>query len=574
MATAALTSAPERSMIRDPVVALPLAVAGGLAVGWLGVHEQVAGSRIAVDLALAWALVVAFVVVVDRPRRHRTGWALAAAAAALLAADLEWAGSSVLWTLGFVLEGLWVAIVAALVLTFPDGRAWSRKTRFAIAAGLAVTIGAQLAGVLVSPDTRNLLAVTPDEGVAHAIDRVQEVSGAVFGLVVLVVVSRRLGGLRGTARRSQGPLLVTAAVSGLIGLVWLGWVIATDSQATTFETIARAAAVSLPVAVVAGSLWSQLRRPQASDLVVELRTRGPATMRERLARALGDPTLDVAYRLDDGRYVDAAGRPAEFPDGGDRAVTPVTVGGKTVAALIHDPALLDEPALVESVRATAALVLENEHLAAEVRSQLAEVRASRGRIVAATDAERQRIERNLHDGAQQRLVTLSVSLGLEAARADPAAAPVLARAQDEVEQAMAELRDLARGIHPTLLRDEGLQVAVEALARRAPLPVTVHGQVRGRLGEPVELAGYFLVSEALTNVAKHASATEASVLLEQLPEKLRVTVADDGTGGAEITPGSGLAGLRDRLEAIDATLVVESRPGRGTTVVGEFPCVS
>ena len=240
-------------------------------------------------------------------------------------------------------------------------------------------------------------------------------------------------------------------------------------------------------------------------------------MRERLARALGDPTLEVVYRLADGRYVDATGRPVSLPDRADRAVTAVTAGGEEIAALVHDPALLDEPALVESVRATAGLVLENERLAAEVRSQLAEVRASRGRIVTATDAERRRIERDLHDGAQQRLVTLSVALGLEAARADPAAADVLSRAQDEVEAALVELRELARGIHPALLRDEGLEAAVEALARRAPLPVTVHGTVRGRLSDPIELAAYFVVSEALTNVVKHASATEASVLLEREP---------------------------------------------------------
>jgi signal transduction histidine kinase len=245
-----------------------------------------------------------------------------------------------------------------------------------------------------------------------------------------------------------------------------------------------------------------------------------------------------------------------------------------VAALVHDPALLDEPALVESVRATAALVLENERLAAEVRSQLAEVRASRGRIVAAADGERIRIERNLHDGAQQRLVTLSVSLGLEAARADPAAAEALSRAQDEVEQAIAELRELARGIHPTLLRDEGLQAAVEALARRAPLPVTVESTVADRLPDPVELAAYFVVSEALTNVAKHASAMQASVLLEREPGLLRVTVADDGAGGAQMAAGSGLAGLRDRLDALDATLAIRSRPGQGTTIRAELPCES
>jgi signal transduction histidine kinase len=202
------------------------------------------------------------------------------------------------------------------------------------------------------------------------------------------------------------------------------------------------------------------------------------------------------------------------------------------------------------------------------------VRASRGRIVAAADAERRRIERNLHDGAQQRLVTLSVALGLEASRADPAGAGVLSRAQDEVEQAIGELRELARGIHPTLLRDEGLEAAVAAFARRAPLPVKVQSTVQARLPDPVELAAYFTVSEALTNIVKHASASEASVLLQREPGTLRVTVTDNGVGGARIGSDSGLAGLRDRLEALDATLAIESAAGQGTTVCALFPCAS
>ena len=196
-------------------------------------------------------------------------------------------------------------------------------------------------------------------------------------------------------------------------------------------------------------------------------------------------------------------------------MTALTSGGEELAVLVHDPALLDEPGLVESVRATAGLVLENERLAAQVRSQLAEVRASRGRIVAAADAERRRIERNLHDGAQQRLVTLSIALGLEASRAGEDTAGALARAQDEIEQAITELRELARGIHPTLLRDEGLEAAVVSLARRTPLPVTVHGSVSTRVPDTVALAAYFVVAEALTNVVKHASAPEASVVLDQ-----------------------------------------------------------
>jgi signal transduction histidine kinase len=242
--------------------------------------------------------------------------------------------------------------------------------------------------------------------------------------------------------------------------------------------------------------------------------------------------------------------------------------------LVHDPALLDEPGVVDSVRATAGLVLENERLAAEVRSQLAEVRASRGRIVAAADAERRRIERNLHDGAQQRLVTLSMALGLEASRSDAGAAGALSRAQDEIEQAIAELRELARGIHPTLLRDEGLQAAVSSLARRSPLPVTLEGSVPARLPDTVALAAYFVVAEALTNVVKHAAATEASVVLEQKNGTLRVTVGDNGVGGASLAGESGLAGLRDRLEALDATLAFDSPTGGGTTVRAEFPCAS
>ncbi len=574
MTSAVVTPSPSRVVLRDPVLLLPVAVAAGLAVGWLGVHERVSGTRIAADLVLSWALVAASLVVLERPRWRRATWLLAASAFALLGADLDWASSHALWTLGLLFEGLWAALLVQLVLTFPEGRAWSRVAKVAIVAAYAVTLGGQLLGAFVVPDARSVLSVAPHASVAHALDRAQEISGVVLGVVALFLVLHRWRVLRGPARRVQGPLLVAAAITVPTSVLWLSWVIATDAGTSMLATIDRAVALSLPLGVVAGIVWSRLRRPEASELVVELRTEAAASMRERLARALGDPTLDVAYRLGDGRYVDAAGQPIEMPQRDDRAVTAVTAGGEEIAALVHDPALLDEPALVESVRATAGLVLENERLAAEVRSQLAEVRASRGRIVAAADAERRRIERNLHDGAQQRLVTLSLSLGLEASRADAATADVLSHAQDDVEQAIAELRELARGIHPTLLRDEGLETAVEALARRTPLPVTVRGAVPDRLPDPVELAAYFVVSEALTNVVKHASASEALVLLEREPDTLRVTVTDRGIGGASIAVDSGLAGLRDRLDALDATLVIESEPARGTTVRAEIPCGS
>jgi signal transduction histidine kinase len=575
MSSTALTTAPsDRGALRDPVLLVPLVVAGGLAIGWLGVDHGAPGPRVAADLALAWALVGASVVVLERPRWRPARLLLAAAAFAVLAADLRWSHRHALWTLGLLVAALWVALLVHLVLTFPEGRPWSRAAAVAIAAAYVIALAGQILDALVNSTTRDALSVAPRTGVQHAIERTQQVAALALAFVVLILVLERVRVVRGPARRAQLPLLAAASAAAVAGIVWLGSLLASGGRTSALETAARWVAVALPLGVVAGIVRSGLRRREASALVVELRAETAGGLKERLARALGDPSLDVAYRLDDGRYVDSEGRPVELPDGTARAVTAVTSGGAEIAALVHDPALLDEPALVDAVRATAELVLENERLAAQVLSQLAEVRASRGRIVAAADAERRRIERNLHDGAQQRLVALSVLLGLEAARADGATSDTLGRAQEEVDGAIGELRELARGIHPTLLRDDGLEPAVRALARRTPIAVTVHAAVGERLPDPVELAAYFLVAEALTNVVKHASATEASVLLERDASVLRVTVADNGIGGAHVAADSGLAGLRDRLEALDTALVIESERGRGTAVCASIPCAS
>jgi signal transduction histidine kinase len=574
MSSAVVTSSQTRSVLGDPVLLVPAVVGGALAVGWLGSGTGVSGTRVATDIALSWSLVAASLLALERTRWRRSRLLLAAAAFALLAADLQWAGSHLLWTFGFLFEALWVAFLAQLVLTYPEGHPWSHAARIAVAGAYAAAFGGQLVDVVVLPDSRNVLSVVPQQTVADVVDRAQGVSGIVVVLAALFLLVRRLLVLRGPARRAQAPLLACAAVTVPTTLIWLGWVSARGTSAPALETLGRGVSLLVPFGVIAGIVWSRLHRREASDLVVELRTGGAASLRERLARVLGDPTLEVAYRLGDGRYVDADGRPLELPDNSDRAITLITAQGEEVAVLVHDPALLDEPALVESVRATAGLVLENERLAAEVRAQLAEVRASRARLVAATDAERRRLERNLHDGAQQRLVTLSVALGLAASRSDADAIDVLSDAQDEVEEAIAELRELARGIHPTLLREEGLEAAVESLARRTPLPVVVEGSVGDGLPDTVALAAYFLVSEALTNVVKHASASEATVRFERAPDTLRIEVRDDGIGGARAAADSGLAGLRDRLEALDAKLVVASEPGRGTSIRTEIPCGS
>ena len=243
--------------------------------------------------------------------------------------------------------------------------------------------------------------------------------------------------------------------------------------------------------------------------------------------------------------------------------------------LIHDAALEHNAGLVESVSAAAGLALQNERLQAELRARLVELQASRARLVEATDAERRRIERDLHDGTQQRLVSIAMSLGLAEAKlpADPEhAKPIVAETRTALAVALAELRDLTQGIYPTILSERGLSAALDELCSRSALTAHLRLFLDGRLPIPVETAAYYVVSEALTNAAKHSQAAEVRVAASCSGGILTVEVADDGVGGAGNGKGSGLRGLADRVEALDGRLTVSSPPGRGTTLRAEFPC--
>jgi signal transduction histidine kinase len=209
-----------------------------------------------------------------------------------------------------------------------------------------------------------------------------------------------------------------------------------------------------------------------------------------------------------------------------------------------------------------------------LRDRVDDLRTARQRIIAAADAERRRIERDLHDGAQQRMVAVAVTLGLAEARftSDPESAlALIAQARVDAQAAVKELRELARGIHPAVLSDHGLGPALEALASRAPVPVDVIGVPECPLAHEIEACAYFVTAEALTNVAKYARASSASVELTLEDDRLRVQVRDDGVGGADPTTGTGLRGLRDRVDALDGDLEVDSPPGGGTTVTVEVP---
>jgi signal transduction histidine kinase len=245
------------------------------------------------------------------------------------------------------------------------------------------------------------------------------------------------------------------------------------------------------------------------------------------------------------------------------------------AVLVHDAGLEHEAQLVRLTAAAAGMALEHARLQAEVQAQLEQVRASRARIVEAGDAERRRLERDLHDGAQQRLVTLSLALGMardRAAGADPELGSLIESASKEAREALTELRELARGIHPAVLTETGLTGAIQALAERSLVATTITAVPDGRFPAAIEATAYFVVSEALANVAKHAGADGAQVTIQRRPGRLVVEVSDDGAGGARPEAGSGLRGLADRVASVGGVLRVDSPPGGGTRLEADIPC--
>jgi signal transduction histidine kinase len=352
------------------------------------------------------------------------------------------------------------------------------------------------------------------------------------------------------------------------------------SGQVAFETLRRVTLFVIglaPLVFLAALLHARLARASVGDLFVELRrSPAPGDLRDALARALGDPSLTLVYWLPEFEsWADLDGEVVALDAGGDgRAVTLIDREGTHVAAMTHDPAVNDEPELLQAVAAAAAIALENAQLHAEARARVAELTASRERIVAAGDAERRRLERNLHDGAQQRLVAVALQLRLlqRRIRADPATAEQLVTvASAELAQSLDELRELARGIHPAVL-EHGLAGALDALANRSAVATTVSYDAPGRLPQPVELAAYFVACEALTNVAKYAHATTARVCVWRNEAAAFIEIVDDGVGGADDSLGSGLRGLADRVEALSGRLRVVSPVGAGTTVTAELPC--
>ena len=565
---------------RGRVAALLALGAVGLAVGvavaaliLTSDHIDDRGVEAALALLVGWSFIGTGMFAWWRRPANRTGLLMIAAGFALFASELSASDEDLLFTIGLALDGLFIAVVAHLLVAFPTGRLQTRAERAVAAVGYFTVTALQVPSLLFEePDEpRNLLIVEPDQGLSDALDAVQY--GVAVALVVcsVVLIVRRERATGGARRRALMPVLWTGGIAFASFLITNGFD-AAGAPSRTLEWISQALVATVPFGFLAGLLRSRLAEGAALSALVarlgDLPGEGP--LRAALAEALGDPSLALAYWLpESSRFVDALGRPVTVSGPG---WTEVELHGRRIAAIAHDPSLSEEPELVRTAGAAAALALENQRLSAELRARIEELRTSRARLVEAGDAERRRLERNLHDGAQSRLVALALKLRLARMNVDPGskAALLLDESSAELQESLDELRELARGIHPAILSDRGLEAALRALADRAPVPVSLT-VAAGELPPTVETAIYFVVAEALTNVAKYARASAATVAVQRTPDGVTVEITDDGTGGADVTAGSGLRGLEDRVAALDGRLEVHSPPGGGTRLRVEIP---
>ena len=589
MASVALAPRADAGPIRappKPAVLLAIALAGCAAAGFSVVsaltsdHVREPHAQAALIVWVILAYVLAGVIAWWRRPGIRLGPLMIAAGFGVFISMLGWSNVDLLRTIGQTLDFLPPILFLHVFLAYPSGRLEQPLERAIVAAAYVTGIGLGLVRMLLGgfgPD--GMFQLTSEPSVADALLRVQLVSSAALAVAGIgVLVARR----RGTGRplRRSLALLHDSFAFALVMIAVLAMRHALGI--TGFETLQRITffVVGLaPLAFLVGLLHARLARSAVGELLLELRADpAPRDLRDALARALRDPSLRLAYWLPQFRsWADLNGRAMELPSNGDgRATTLINRDGERVAALLHDPALRDEPELLDAVGTAAGIALENGRLHAELRARLEELKGSRARIVEAGQNERRRLERNLHDGAQQRLIALSLELSLLEQRleGDPEARVRLDQARREVATSLEELRDVARGIHPAVVSGHGLAVALEQLAARAPVPVRLNVQVAGRLPESLEVAAFYLVSESLANVGKHAKATAATVEVARTNGQVVVEVVDDGIGGADTELGSGLRGLADRVEALEGQLRVWSPKGGGTRLRAEIPCAS
>ena len=487
---------------------------------------------------------------------------------------VEWnnpeTGSAVVFTVGLAFSAAYPAVVAHCALAWPDGVIAGRVGRAVVAAAYVGAVGLlgiapalvfdpAAAGCFSCPD--NLLRVG-----ASVSDRFLDAGLRVapfWAVAVVLVVGWRLARASPAARRLVGPVAVPAAALVLLFGLQTARSVARGALAADPGDRSLWVAQSVALALMTCGVllaWVRARRSRAAlaQIVLDL---SPGQSGEGLAGGLaisfGDPSLTLSYPLRDGRLVDRNGSELEETT---EAQTPVVRGGETIALVGHRAGLFDDPTLVAELGSAAKLVLDNERLQAELQARLAELRGARARIVEVGDAERRRIERNLHDGAQQQLVGLAIRLRLARASASPELEERLEAAENDVRAALAQLRELAHGLFPVSLAEEGLAVALAELADGADAPVRVTRAPEGRFDQAVESAAYFLVA----HITGRARTLSVDVHVDE--GSLVVELSGEGL------PNDGLTEIEDRIGAVDGSIAVE--PGTISAVLPAIPIPS
>jgi signal transduction histidine kinase len=508
---------------------------------------------------------------------------------------LTWAPPAVDASLTVVASAA-AALLAHLALVFPSGHidtafgrwtvylayAWSLGISFAVEAANGRLVWESLGFDCDEIYCRPTLGFWQSIEARSATGTIANIGNLVVLAITLLAFSQRWQRSTPVQRRELRPvwipLVLIAGTSVAISIA--GLLGASESTLLALRDLRSLVQIVGPVIIVLGLLRAGSAASGVSDFVRDIRnTSNRGDLQAALARALEDPTLSIRFPDGSPRWdselPEATHEPANSANGrGQSKIALVTDSeGRTVAAIVHDAGL--DPSAVAGAVAVVSIAIENDALHAEVLAQLAEVEASRARIVEAADAERRRVERNLHDGAQQRLLTLAMALRAARRQVGPSdgAAVALDEASDQLRLAIDELRELARGIHPAILTDSGIGPAVRALADRSPVPVTRLDLTPGRFPAPIESTVYFVVAEALANVAKHAGASSVTIAVRSEGDSIEVVVADDGVGGASTTRagGSGLRGLVDRVAAVGGTVDLDSPPGDGTRVRVRIP---
>jgi signal transduction histidine kinase len=542
----------------------------------------------------AWGFIAAGTIARGRAATARTGSLMLAVGFGWLLFALRWSDGPPLVQTAAVLSGWWwAALFVHLVVTFPSGRITTMFDRVVVVAAYTIAAVQQFAFVALTSAQKfhtdgcarcpaPLVALRLDPDLGQRILHICEAAGGVVALALCAALIQHWRRATPPQRRLLTPLMfVTVAAAVMVatsaGVAAIGHGHGLLSH--VLDWLWDACVILFPLAFLGGLLHARMARAVGvSRLVDQLDALpGPDRLVDALAQALGDPSLSVVYCLAgaDG-YVDAEGQPVALDHGPHRAVTPVEVDGRVVAALLHDSALEEDAALVRAASRAAGLWLERTSADAERRARIAELRESRGRIVHAGDAERRRIERDLHDGAQQRLASLLLHTKLERRALNPIqddAQALLGRVERGLAEAMTELRALAAGILPPELSDHGLRAAIDALAESTPIPVIAESIPSERLPATIETAAYFFIAEALTNAIKHAHASHVVVRIERLNRRVTVCVKDDGVGGADHGGGTGLRGLADRIGALDGSFTYSSPYGGGTELRADIPLI-